>query len=214
MSKKAVVFDLDGTLLNTLDDLADSTNFALSCLGFPERSIEEIRRFVGNGNVKLIERSVPDGTDKEQLNACYNAFIKHYKEHMLDKTRPYEGIPELLRSLKEREIKLAIVTNKTEFAAKEICARVFGDLPDLVIGANDTLKKKPAPDGVLYALDKLGVSKSQAVFVGDSEVDIQTAINAEIDCIGVLWGFRDEEVLLEMGVKKTAKTASQLGKLI
>ncbi len=214
MNYKAVVFDLDGTLLNTLEDLTDSTNFALKSCGYAQRDISEVRYFVGNGIHKLIERAVPEGVSAEELEKCFDIFCEHYKENMENKTAPYEGVNAMLQSLFEHNLKLAIVTNKAEFAAKELCKRLFGDYVSVVIGGSENRPLKPAPDGVLYALKQLGVEKSEAVFVGDSEVDIQTAKNAELDCIGVLWGFRKKEEIEKLGVKCTVGNTAELEKLL
>ena len=214
MKYKAVVFDLDGTLLNTLEDLTDSTNFALQKCGFPERSIDEIRTFVGNGISLLIKRAVPDNTNEADFNKCFDIFCEHYKGNMLNKTRPYDNVLTLLDNLKKNGIKTAVVTNKAEFACRQICSEMFGGRLDAVIGARDGLEKKPAPDGVNLALETLGVDREDAVFVGDSEVDIQTAFNAKIDCIAVLWGFRTAEQLNKLGVKCSVNSVFELEKLI
>lgn len=214
MRYKAVVFDLDGTLLNTLEDLTDSTNYALAACGYPQRDITEIRYFVGNGIHKLIERAVPDGISSDELEKCFKIFCEHYKGNMENKTAPYDGINDMLKSLYENGVKLAVVTNKAEFAAKELVKRLFGEFVSVVIGGNDKRPLKPAPDGVLDALKLLGAEKHEAVFVGDSEVDIQTAKNAELECIGVLWGFRKKEEIEKLGVKATAETAQELEKIL
>ncbi len=214
MIKKAVVFDLDGTLLNTLEDLTDSTNSALRYCGYPERTIDEIRRFVGNGIYKLIERAVPKNTDSENTKKCYDFFCADYKKNMANKTKPYDGVDGLLKNLYDAGLKLAIVTNKADFAAQELCGSLFGKYVKVVVGSDGVRPNKPAPDGVYYALSKLGVSKEESVFVGDSEVDIATAKNADIDCIGVLWGFRDKKDLEKVGVTKTAATAAELQNML
>lgn len=212
--KKAIVFDLDGTLLNTLEDLTDSTNYALRSCCLPERTLEEVRRFVGNGIRKLIERAVPENTPKEKTDECFNAFCEHYKQNMENKTAEYDGISEMLSALYSAGYKMAIVTNKADFAAQALCAKLFGKYVKTVVGSVDSRPNKPAPDGVYYALEKMGVSKEEAVFVGDSEVDIQTANNAAIDAVGVLWGFRDIADLEAVGVKTTVKTIKELENLL
>ncbi|MBE6827385.1 MAG: HAD family hydrolase [Ruminococcaceae bacterium] len=214
MSYKAVIFDLDGTLLNTLEDLTDSTNFALEKCGFPKRNINEIRHFVGNGIRLLIDRAVPDNAEPELTEKCFEIFCEHYKTNLNNKTKPYDGIYELLKTLKENGIKTAIVTNKADFAANTLCGELFGDYIDITVGATDKRPNKPAPDNVLYALTKLGVKKQDSVFVGDSEVDIQTALNADIDCIGVLWGFRERFELEKFPVKYFAENTDELQKFI
>ncbi len=214
MIKKAVVFDLDGTLLNTLEDLTDSTNAALKYCGYPERTVDEVRRFVGNGIYKLIERAVPENAYAQDIKKCYDFFCDDYKKNMANKTKPYDGVDGLLKNLYDAGLLLAIVTNKADFAAQELCGSLFGKYVKVVVGSDGLRPDKPAPDGVYYALSRLGVSKEEAVFVGDSEVDIATAKNADIDCIGVLWGFRDRQDLEKVGVTVTAATAEELQKIL
>lgn len=212
--KKAIIFDLDGTLLNTLEDLTDSTNYALRTCGFPERTLEEVRRFVGNGIRKLIERAVPVHTDAENISECFTIFCEHYKQNMENKTAEYTGISDMLSALYAAGYKMAIVTNKADFAAQVLCGKLFGNYVKTVVGSVENRPNKPAPDGVYYALEQMGVVKEEAVFIGDSEVDILTAKNAEIDAIGVLWGFRDLADLEAVGVKMTVKTVKELEKLL
>lgn len=212
--KNAIVFDLDGTLLNTLDDLKDSTNFALQSCGFPERSYDEVRRFVGNGIRKLIERAVPADAPVEKVNECYEAFCEHYKHNMENKTAEYSGISDMLKALYEAGYKMAIVTNKADFAAQALCGDLFGKYIKTVVGSVDGRPNKPAPDGVYYALSQMGVSKEETVFIGDSDVDMQTAKNAGMDAIGVLWGFRDLADLQKVGVKMTVSDTEELKNLL
>ena len=212
--KKAIVFDLDGTLLNTLDDLKDSTNFALQSCGFPERSYDEVRRFVGNGIRKLIERAVPAGATPEKTQECYETFCEHYKHNMENKTAEYDGISDMLKALYEAGYKMAIVTNKADFAAQALCGDLFGKYIKTVVGSVDGRPNKPAPDGVYYALSQMGVAKDEAVFIGDSDVDIQTAKNAGMDAIGVLWGFRDLADLQKVGVKTPVTNTQELKNLL
>lgn len=212
--KDTIIFDLDGTLLDTLDDLTDSVNFALSAQGFPLRTKSEIRSFVGNGIRLLMERSVPENTDSGVFEICFKAFCDYYKLHMEDKTAPYEGILDMLSNLKAAGFKTAIVTNKADFAAQDLCRRIFGDRIGLIVGSVDGRPNKPAPDGVYYALETLGSSAENAVFVGDSDVDIQTASNASLDSVGVLWGFRDRGVLKAAGAKVFANSAEELEKIL
>lgn len=214
MKYDTAIFDLDGTLLNTLDDLCDSTNFALKKCGYPQRGINEIRYFVGNGIYKLIERAVPDNTDKSKTDECFEIFKKHYKDNLYNKTKPYKGIIELLTLLKENGIKIAVVTNKADFAASRLCKKYFDGLTDVCIGASEGVRKKPYPDSVFLALDKLSSKKDKAVYVGDSEVDIETAANSGLPCISVLWGFREKKELLKAGAVLTAQDTDELGKLI
>lgn len=200
MNKKLVIFDLDGTLLNTLQDLCDSTNYALERFGYPKRSIDEIRNFVGNGVKKLIERSVPIGADYSQ---CLEVFKNYYSLHMFDKTTPYNDIIEILSQLKTLKIKTAVVSNKYDLAVKELCKKYFSDLIDFAVGENEKkgIRKKPAPDSILSILKKFDIASQEAVYVGDSEVDIQTAINSNIECVSVTWGFKDKDFLSANGAK-------------
>ncbi len=194
-----VIFDLDGTLLDTLEDLTDSVNHAMEKFGFPVHTIEEIRTFVGNGAPKLLERSIPDGVANPDYEAALTAFKAHYAEHCEDKTGPYAGVPEMLAGLKEQGYHLAVVSNKFDGAVKKLCKKYFGEFISVSIGESEEVKRKPAPDTVYRALRELGCDAFHAVYVGDSEVDIQTAKNASLPCISVTWGFRSEEKLRDEG---------------
>lgn len=193
------IFDLDGTLLSTLNDLAASTNYALRWARMPERTIEEIRMFVGNGVKLLMERAIPNGINNPKFEETYAKFREHYLEHNLDTTSPYDGIPALLRELKRRGKKLAIVSNKFYAATQDLAKHFFPDTIMVAIGERETIRKKPAPDTVLEALRQLGASKESAVYIGDSDVDIMTAKNCGLPCISVLWGFRDKDFLIQHG---------------
>lgn len=199
--KKIVIFDLDGTLLNTLDDLADSTNYALSKFGYPTRTIEEVRQFVGNGVAKLIERAIPDGKNNPNFEKCLSIFKENYAQNMYNKTAPYNGIIEMLSNLKSKGIKIAVVSNKFDLAVKELCKKYFEGFIDFAAGENEAqgIKKKPAPDTVISVLTEFNFSPEDAIYVGDSDVDIMTAKNSKMPCISVTWGFRDEKFLLESG---------------
>ena len=199
MKYEAVIFDLDGTLTDTLEDLKNSVNHALSMFGFPERTLEEIRSFVGNGVRKLIYLSVPENTSEETSEECLSVFKEYYKNHSCIKTKPYEGILEMLSEMKNQSIRTAVVTNKMHDAAVDIVKLFFDGLIDVSIGQIDGIAQKPNPDGIYKALENLGISKENAVYVGDSEVDCQTAQNAGIPCVGVTWGFRDRDVLKKNG---------------
>ena len=199
MKYDAVIFDLDGTLTDTLGDLANGVNFALRQFGFPERTLDEVRSFVGNGVRKLIYLSVPENTSEDVSEKCLDVFKEYYKSNSLVETKPYDGIITMLEILKKQGVKTAVVTNKMHEAAEEIVKIFFGELIDVTLGQVDGVAQKPEPDGIYYVLEKLGVSKEKSVYVGDSEVDCITAKNADIPCIGVTWGFRDESVLLENG---------------
>lgn len=196
---KAVIFDLDGTLLNTLYDLTDSVNWALEKYGLPKRSMEEVRSFVGNGLRNLMLQAVPEGEDNPVFEELFEFFREYYKTHCNIKTVPYEGILELLKELKNRDIKMAIVSNKIDAGVKELNTIYFSDYVEVAIGEREGIGRKPAPDSVFEALRLLGVDAEHAVYVGDSDVDIQTAKNAKVRCVSVTWGFRDEAFLMENG---------------
>ena len=207
---ETVVFDLDGTLLNTLEDLADATNYALRTMQMPERTIGEVRAFVGNGVRRLMELSVPGGFDNPKFEETFAVFKKYYGEHCNDKTRAYDGVVPVLRKLKEKGYALAIVSNKIDFAVKELNDLYFKGIVPVAIGEKEGIRRKPAPDTVFEALKELGKTKEEAVYVGDSDVDIETAKNAGMPCISVLWGFRDKEFLAEHGAEYYAETAEDV----
>lgn len=196
---KTYIFDLDGTLLSTLADLAASTNYALRTHHMPERSLDEVRRFVGNGVKKLMERAIPDGLNNPLFEETFATFRQHYMQHNLDTTQPYPGIMQLLEQLKAEGKNIAVVSNKFYAATRELCRHFFGDLVPVAIGEREDIRKKPDPDTVIEALRELGVDKEGAVYIGDSDVDIMTAKNSGMPCVSVLWGFRDKEFLLEHG---------------
>lgn len=210
--KKAVIFDLDGTLLNTLDDLADSTNYALSRFGYPTRTIEEVRQFVGNGVAKLIERAIPEGKNNPNFEKCLAIFKENYAQNMYNKTAPYNGIIEMFSNLKSKGIKIAVVSNKFDLAVKELCKKYFEGFIDFAAGENEAqgIKKKPAPDTVISVLNEFNFAPEDAVYVGDSDVDIMTAKNSKMSCISVTWGFRDEKFLLENGATILINAPSEI----
>ena len=214
MSYKAVLFDMDGTLLDTLEDLCDSTNHALRQMGYPPRGIEEIRRFIGNGAEKQIRRAVPEGTSEEKIMETLAAFRAYYQDHCQIKTKVYDGLLDMLSELKEKGVKMAVVSNKPDAAVKKLNREYFGDRLDYAIGPSDGVRCKPYPEMAEEALKALGVAKKDAVFVGDSEVDVQTGLNAGLDVIAVSWGFRSREVVIEAGASKIADDAHQLEKFI
>ncbi len=214
------VFDLDGTLLDTLQDLANSVNYALRQHGMPEHSIDDIRRFVGNGVRLLMERAVPDGARNPQFEAAFATFRQHYMQHSLDTTRPYDGIPELIHELKARGCQMAVVSNKMMAATQELVRHFFPDIP-VAIGEHEAagIRKKPAPDTVFEALRQLGIihhpssiihQTSDIVYVGDSDVDIETARNSGLPCISVLWGFRSRDFLLAHGATTFAERPADI----
>lgn len=210
MRYKLAVFDMDGTILNTLEDLADSTNYALKANWLPERTIDEVRRFVGNGIRLLIERAVPTDTDKKLTDKVFDTFKEYYKTHCAVKTRPYDGIKDVLLELRKAGCLTAVVSNKADFAVQDLCKDYFDNLFDFAIGEREGIKKKPAPDSVFEVLSKLNVEKDNAVYIGDSDVDFATSVNAGMDVIMVGWGFRDEEFLREKGAKRIIKQPSEI----
>jgi len=193
------IFDLDGTLLNTLDDLAASVNHALRELNLKTHSTDDIRRFLGNGSRKLIERAVEGGAQNPLVDEVEQKFRAHYLVHSLDTTQPYPGVIQMLDELRRRNKKIAVVSNKFYAATQQLCRHFFAQQVEVAIGERADIRKKPAPDTVLEALSQLHADKSSAVYVGDSEVDIETARNAGLPCISVLWGFRDRPFLEEHG---------------
>ena len=209
---KTYIFDLDGTLLDTLNDLHASCNYALRTHGMPERSVEEVRQFVGNGVKKLMERAIPNGLDNPLFEDTLQTFRQHYLLHNLDTTRPYPGIMEMLGKLKEQGKNIAVVSNKFYTATQDLCKHFFGDTIQVAIGEREDIKKKPAPDTVLEALRQLQAIKQDAVYVGDSDVDVETARNSGIPCISVLWGFRSKSFLLSHGATTFIESPSELTK--
>lgn len=208
---KTFIFDLDGTLLDTLQDLADSVNHALRQYGMPEHSLDDIRRFVGNGVRLLMERAVPEGAQHPLFEEAFASFRQYYMQHSLDTTRPYDGIVETIRELKLRGCRLAVVSNKMMAATQELVAHFFPDV-EVAIGEHEAagIRKKPAPDTVDEALRQLGVTREGAVYVGDSDVDLLTARNSGLPCISVLWGFRGREFLLAHGATTLIERPEEL----
>lgn len=204
------IFDLDGTLLNTIQDLAASCNYALRCSNMPEYSVDEVRMMVGNGVKKLMERAIPEGLNNPRFEETYASFRKHYLEHNLDTTGPYPGIMDLLKNLKAHGKKVAVVSNKFYAATQALCKHFFSDYVDVAIGERENIRKKPAPDTVNEALLQLGASRDTAVYIGDSDVDIETARNSNMPCISVLWGFRDHDFLVEHGATRLISSPKKL----
>ena len=214
MKYTIAIFDLDGTILNTLEDLADSTNYALKTCGYPERTMDEVRQFVGNGIRKLMERAVPEGTPVEEIDRVHETFTAHYKVHCADKTRPYDGIMELLQNLKKDGCKLAVVSNKADYGVQELCKQYFDGEFDFAVGEREGIRKKPAPDSVNEVLKTLECSRDRAVYIGDSDVDIQTAANAQMDHIIVEWGFRDIPFLISKGAKVLVEKPEEILEIV
>ena len=210
MRYQTAVFDLDGTLLDTLEDLYLATNAALESHSLPRRSRDEVRMFVGNGVEMLIRRAVPAGTDEETTLAVLADFKTTYAAICEDHTRPYDGILNMLRALREKGIRVAVVSNKFDAATKQLCEKYFGDLVEVAIGERAGVRKKPAPDTVYEALKELGSTAEGAVYIGDSDVDIETARNCGMPCISVTWGLRDKDFLLQSGAEFLVDTPERL----
>ena len=211
---KAVIFDLDGTLLDTLDDLAAATNWALRHNGLPERSRDEVRQFVGNGVRRLIERAVSDGESNPLFEHTFEDFKRYYVDHCQDRTCLYEGVPAMLQALRARGLRLAIVSNKLQAGVDELYDRYFRDTVEVAVGERPEVHRKPAPDMVQTALHELGVTPDEAVYVGDSDVDLLTAHNSGLPCISVLWGFRDKEFLVAHGATCLAERPEDVVALV
>ena len=194
-NKKCVIFDLDGTLLYTLEDLKNSVNFALSKNGFKERSLDEVREFVGNGIENLMRKSAPQNITENEFQLCFADFKTHYKIHSEDYTKEYDGITDMLKTLKENNVLLAVVSNKADFAVNTLCEKYFPDLLDCAFGEREGIKRKPSPDSVNEVVKLLNVEKENCFYVGDSDVDVKTAHNADVKCIACTWGFRSRNVL-------------------
>ncbi|MBE5924963.1 MAG: HAD family hydrolase [Lachnospiraceae bacterium] len=209
-----VIFDMDGTVLNTLDDLTESVNYVLNKFGMPLRTLEEYRRFFGNGIKYALKCASPDGTPNSVIEEMLPVFREHYDAHCLDRTRPYDGILELMKELKENGYKMAIVSNKIDSAVKELNERFFSEYIDVAIGERAGINRKPASDTVIEALRELGSDKENAVYVGDSEVDFQTAVNSKLPCVSVLWGFRDKDYLISIGASQFANTPQEVFDII
>lgn len=209
-----VIFDMDGTILYTLDDICDGVNASLSKHGLPVRTKDEIRRHIGNGIRHEIESSVPEGTKESMIDAVFHDFHAWYEIHCNDRTRPYDGIVELLEDLKQAGIHCAVVSNKADYAVKALNEIYFKGLLEAGVGEKDGIARKPAPDEVDEVLRLLDMERNRAVYIGDSEVDIETAANAGMDCIGVSWGYRDRKWLQECGAEVIVDDVSQLRQLL
>lgn len=205
-----MIFDLDGTLLDTLEGLKDSVNFALNEFNYSLKNLEQIRSYVGNGVSKLIERSIPDGKENPDFENCLSVFKNHYSKNMKEKTRPYPQVIELLETLKLKNIKVAVVSNKYDLAVKDLCRNYFDGLIDMAVGEGEFCRPKPYCDGIDKVLSEFKLNKDEVLYVGDSEVDILTAKNAEIKMICVSWGFRNVGFLKENGANMIINSATEL----
>lgn len=214
MGYSTVIFDLDGTLLDTLDDLTDSVNFAMRTMGWKERSKKDVRSFLGNGIRVLMKKSSPDNVTEEEFEIAFKAFKEYYDIHNQDKTVPYDGMIELMKRLKLKGIKMAIVSNKVQEAVDVLKDKFFSDVLEYALGDTPGMARKPEPDSCYKALELLGSHREDTVYIGDSEVDLETAKNAGLDCIAVLWGFRDEDYLVEQGAKVFAETPEDIERMV
>ena len=211
---QAVIFDLDGTLLNTLGDLTAAVNHGLSAHGFLLRTEAEVRGFVGDGVKQLIARSCPPDTDAETQAAVLAQYLPYYAAHNMDLTRPYEGVLALLTDLRAQGVKTAVVSNKHDAGTQALCAHYFDGLLDLAVGGSDARPLKPAPDNLLYAMERLGVDPDRVWYVGDSVQDVMTARNANVKCVAVTWGFQDRDRLVAERPAAMADTADALRKVV
>lgn len=216
MSYQLAIFDLDGTILSTLDDLADSTNYALHTCGYPTRTVDEVRRFVGNGMYLLMKRALPAGTSEEEIQHTLAVFKAWYGEHCTIKTKPYDGICGMLAGLRAAGCKTAVLSNKADYATQELCVQYFDGLLDYAAGEKEHLgiPKKPAPEAVWAIMKELDCKPENCVYIGDSDVDIDTAKNAGLACISVDWGFRERELLEQKGAETIVSTPDALAKAI
>ncbi len=213
MKYKTILFDMDGTVLYTLPDLCDSVNYSLAQFGYAPITIEQTRRYVGNASRRLIEQAAPDA-DSETVDRILEFYKPWYAAHCSVKTRPYDGIPELLRRLHGAGHRLAIVSNKPDESVKELAEKFFPGVLETAVGESAGVRRKPWPDTAEAALKLMGEDKNSAVYVGDSEVDIQTARNAGLPCISVSWGFRSRETLLNAGASVIVDSIDELERLL
>lgn len=214
MKYQLAIFDMDGTILNTLEDLKNATNYALRLHGYPERTLDEIRRFVGNGLLMLIRRAVPEGCTEEQIQKVSVSFHEYYQVHCADTTKPYDGILSLIRNLRAHGVKTAVVSNKPDYGVQELTAKYFPDCFDAAVGEREGIRKKPAPDSVNEVLMRLQIDRTNAIYIGDSDVDLDTAKNAGMPCISVEWGFRSHDFLLQHGAITLVTEPEQILNLI
>ena len=205
-----VIFDLDGTLLDTLDDLCNSVNYSLRTTNFPERSLAEVRTFVGNGIRLLIERSVPEGTSKELIDKTFECFKTYYAVHCNDKTKTYPGVMDMLKELKKNGYKIAVLSNKAQYALTKLCNIYFNNLLDDAVGARENVAKKPSPDALYICAENNNINLNNVLYVGDSDVDVATANNAGVRGIAVTWGFRSRELLIKCGAENLADNTDEL----
>ena len=209
-TRNTAIFDLDGTLLDTLDDLCNSVNYSLRTNNFPERSLAEVRTFVGNGIRLLIERSVPEGTSKELIDKTFECFKTYYAVHCNDKTKTYPGVMDMLKELKKNGYKIAVLSNKAQYAVTKLCNIYFNNLLDDAVGARENVAKKPSPDALYICAENNNINLNNVIYVGDSDVDVATANNAGVRGIAVTWGFRSRELLIKCGAENLADNTDEL----
>lgn len=210
MKYKMLIFDMDGTILDTLEDLKNATNYVLREYGMPERTLEEVRRFVGNGIRNLLRQAVVDETSEEKLDTIFETFREYYKDHCADSTCPYEGITDIIITARNQGYLTAVVSNKADFAVQELCEKYFPGLFDCAVGEKDGVRRKPYPDSVLSVLEQFDLDVEDAVYIGDSDVDFQTSQNANMDVIMVGWGFREEDFLKSLGAPFVIKSPNEI----
>lgn len=221
MKYKLAIFDMDGTILNTIDDLADASNYINRKHGYPEHTVEEFKFFVGNGIPKMIERATPANISAEERKQVLDEYIEYYSKHSADKTAPYPGIVDCIHTLRQAGVKIAVNTNKVEAAAVDLCNIYFPNCFDIISGSRPGVSPKPAPDGIYEILERAGISKEDAChggkdgtatacFIGDSDVDYNTGLNSGLDFIGVDWGFRGKQFLLDQGAKTVVMNPAEL----
>lgn len=214
MRYQTAIFDMDGTILETLEDMCASVNVTMDHVGYPRRTMDEVRRFVGNGAAKLIERCMPAGAEDPRYPAALEFYRAYYDAHAQIKTGPYPGIPELLNQLSREGVRLAVVSNKPDEAVRALTERYFPGVFPVAIGNRDGWATKPAPDSVYEAMRLLGARRESTVYVGDSDVDVDTARNAGLDSVIVTWGFRDEDFLRAHGAQHLAHNADELYEML
>lgn len=214
MKYDLIIFDMDGTILNTLEDLKNSLNYVLQQAGYQTRTLEEVRTFVGNGIRKTIERALPSDIEEEKVDELFSLFMDYYAIHNTDNTKPYNGVIELLKELKHLGYKTAVVSNKQNSAVKSLCKKFFTGLFDVEIGEMENIAKKPEPDEVNEVLKILNIDRTKSIYIGDSEVDIQTAQNSKMKSIIVDWGFRDRKFLYEHGAEVIVSNPSEILNII
>lgn len=214
MAIQTVIFDLDGTLLYSLEDLKDSVNFVMKKHGFREYTIDEVREAIGNGVRLLMERILPKDIDKNLFEECLSEFKENYSKNMYNKTKPYDGVLDMLKALREEGYKIAVLSNKFDSAVKELSKKYFGELVDLAVGQKEGVKEKPSPLGIQEIAKELDTDVETCIMVGDSEVDIQTANNAGIDCISVTWGYKNIDFLYDNGATKLVYTPEDILELL